>query len=110
MDPTVIPAEQALEMATIGGARVLRLNKEIGSLEAGKRADLITMSLGRANTQPLYNIYSTFVYAAKAGDVQDVFINGRRIVSNRHILTLNASDIYRKAEEYRKSVLASLRQ
>ncbi|HEY7307353.1 MAG TPA: amidohydrolase [Bryobacteraceae bacterium] len=110
MDPTVIPAEQALEMATVGGARVLRLNKEIGSLEAGKRADLITMSLARANTKPLYNIYSTIVYAARAGDVQDVFINGRRIVSNRHVLTLNESDIYRKAEEYKKNVLASLRQ
>jgi 5-methylthioadenosine/S-adenosylhomocysteine deaminase len=109
MDPTVLPAEQALQMATIDAARVLHLDKEIGSLEAGKRADLITLSLSHPNTRPLYNIYSTIVYAAKAGDVEDVFINGRQIVSDRHVLTLNKDDIYRKAGEYHEKILASLK-
>ncbi len=109
MDPTVIPARQALEMATVGGARVLGLSKEIGSLEAGKRADVITVSLAHPNTVPLYNIYSSLVYAAKAGDVQDVFINGRQIVSRRSVLTLNQADIYRKAGEYKRKILASLK-
>ena len=109
MDPTALPAEQALEMATIEGARVLHMDKEIGSLEAGKRADLITISLAHPNTRPLYNIYSTIVYAAKAGDIEDVFINGRQIVSNRQVLTLNKDDIYRKAGEYHEKILASLK-
>jgi 5-methylthioadenosine/S-adenosylhomocysteine deaminase len=109
MDPTVVPAEQALEMATIGGARVLGLSKEIGSLEVGKRADLITISLAHPNTVPLYHLYSVIVYAAKAADVQDVFINGRQIVSDRHVLTLNEADIYRKAGEYKRQILASLK-
>jgi 5-methylthioadenosine/S-adenosylhomocysteine deaminase len=109
MDPTVLPAEQAIEMATIGGARVLHMDKDIGSLEAGKRADLITISLTHPNTWPLYNLYSIIVYAAKAGDVEDVFINGRQIVRNRQVLTLNKDDIYRKAGEYHEKILASLK-
>jgi len=108
MDPTALPAEQALEMATIGGAHVLGLSKEIGSLEPGKLADLITISLTHPNTVPVYNLYSAIVYAAKAADVQDVFINGRQIVSDRRVLTLNAADIYRKAGEYKKQILATL--
>jgi 5-methylthioadenosine/S-adenosylhomocysteine deaminase len=110
MDPTVLPAAQAMEMATIGGARVLGLDKEIGSLEEGKRADLITISVGAPNAVPLYNVYSQIVYAAKAGDVEDVFINGRQIVSARRVLTINQQEVYRKAEQYRQQILASLKR
>jgi 5-methylthioadenosine/S-adenosylhomocysteine deaminase len=109
MDPTVLPAQQALEMATMGGARVLGMEKEIGSLEEGKRADLITISLAHPNSVPLYNVYSQIVYATKAGDVEDVFINGRQIVSARHVLTLNQQEIYRNAERYKQQILASLK-
>src|SRR5690348_13077881 len=66
MDPRVLPAEQVLEMATVGGARVLGLDKDIGSIEEGKRADFITLSLRRPNAVPLYNVYSQIVYASKA--------------------------------------------
>jgi 5-methylthioadenosine/S-adenosylhomocysteine deaminase len=110
MDPTALPAEQAFEMATIGGARVLGMEKEIGSLEEGKRADLITISLANPNAVPNYNVYSQMVYAAKASDVEDVFINGKQIVSARRVLTLNQQEIYRKAAEYRRQILASLKQ
>ncbi|HEY3937069.1 MAG TPA: amidohydrolase [Bryobacteraceae bacterium] len=110
MDPTALPAEQAFEMATIGGARVLGMEKEIGSLEEGKRADLITISLANPNAVPNYNVYSQIVYAAKASDVEDVFINGKQIVSARRVLTLNQQEIYRKAAEYRRQILASLKQ
>ncbi len=109
MDPRVLPAEQVLEMATSGGARVLGLEKEIGSVEEGKRADLITISLARPNSVPVYNLYSQIVYASKAADVEDVFINGRQIVSARHVLTLNQEEIYRKAEEYRQRIVTSLK-
>jgi 5-methylthioadenosine/S-adenosylhomocysteine deaminase len=108
-DPTALPAEQAFEMATVGGARVLGLEQEIGSLEEGKRADLITVSLAHPNAVPLYNLYSQLAYATKAGDVEDVFINGRPIVSSRRPLTLNAPEIYRKAENYRKQIAASIK-
>ncbi len=109
MDPTALPAEQALNMATMGGARVLGLDEQIGSIEEGKRADLITITLAHPNAVPLYNVYSQIVYASKAADVEDVFINGRPIVSARRVLTLNQQDIYRKAGEYRQQILASLK-
>jgi 5-methylthioadenosine/S-adenosylhomocysteine deaminase len=109
MDPTVLPAEQVLEMGTIGGARVLGMEKEIGSLEPGKRADLIAISLANADAVPLYNVYSQIVYASQAADVEDVFINGRQIVSSRRLLTLNADEIFRKAEEFQRQIVTSLK-
>jgi 5-methylthioadenosine/S-adenosylhomocysteine deaminase len=107
-DPTALPAEQAFEMATAGGARVLGMEKEIGSLEEGKRADLITISLAHPHAVPMYNLYSQLAYATKAGDVEDVFINGRQIVSSRKMLTLNAPEILQKAEDYRKQIQSSI--
>ena len=109
-DPTVVPAEQALEMATIKGAKALGLEREIGSIEAGKKADFITISLAHANAHPLYNVYSQIVFAAKPGNVEDVFIDGRQIVSGRKVLTLDSDVIFRKAEEYRRQILLSLKQ
>ena len=110
MDPTVIPAEQALEIATMGGARVLGMENEIGSLERGKRADMVALSLANPDCVPLYNLYSVIVYSAHPGDVEDVFINGRQIVSERHVLTVDKAQVLAKAEAYKKQILASLRQ
>jgi 5-methylthioadenosine/S-adenosylhomocysteine deaminase len=109
MDPTVLPAEQAFEMATMGGARVLGMQRDIGSIEEGKKADLVTMTLGETTAYPLYNLYSHFVYSAKSGDVQDVFINGKPVMLERVVSTLNAPEIYKKAEEYGKQISASVK-
>ena len=87
---------------------MLGLERNIGSLEEGKRADLITVSLAHPNAIPLYNVYSFLVYAAKAGDVDDVFINGRQIVRSRKPLTLNPPQIRSKAEQYRLQIARSL--
>ena len=108
MDPRVVSAEQAFAMATIGGARVLGMEREIGSLETGKRADLITILLNRPNAVPLYNVYSQLAYATKAAQVEDVFVNGRQIVNERRVLTLHADEIYRKADEYKRRIGASV--
>ncbi|MGC2660505.1 MAG: amidohydrolase [Bryobacteraceae bacterium] len=107
-DPQALPAEQALAMATIGGARVLGMDRDLGSLEEGKLADVITISLAHPNTVPLYNVYSTLVYAGKAADVEDVFINGRQIVANRNVLTLRKDEIYKKAAMYQVQVANSI--
>ena len=109
MDPTALTAEQAFAMATVGGARVLGLEKEIGSIEKGKRADLLSLSLGHPHTIPFYNIYSALVYAAQAGDVQDVFINGRQIVSERRVLTIDQRQVEKQAEVYKQQILSSLK-
>jgi 5-methylthioadenosine/S-adenosylhomocysteine deaminase len=108
MDPQALPAKTALDMATLGGAKVLGLDKEIGSLETGKRADLITVSLDGANAVPLYDVYSQMVYALKGSDVQDVFVNGRELVQDRKPLTLRPAEIKAKADFYRQQVAKSL--
>jgi 5-methylthioadenosine/S-adenosylhomocysteine deaminase len=108
-DPRNLPAEAAVEMATIRGARALGMEKEIGSLESGKRADLISIRLDRPNAVPLYNVYSQIVYALKGSDVEDVMVNGKLLVKDAQPLTLNAAQIEAKAQEYRAQVQKSLR-
>lgn len=107
-DPTVINAREALEMATIGGARAIHLDKEIGSLEAGKRADLIIVDLESAHQTPVYNVYSELVYATKASDVETVIINGKVVMQNRRVLTIDESSVRAKANEYRDRIRKSL--
>jgi 5-methylthioadenosine/S-adenosylhomocysteine deaminase len=107
-DPRSLPATAAVEMATIRGARALGMDKEIGSLEAGKRADLISIRLDQPNAVPLYNVYSQMVYALKGSDVEDVMVNGRLVVRDARALTLNAAAIEAKAREYKVQVEKSL--
>ena len=109
LNPEVLPASTALEMATIRGARVLGMEKEIGSLETGKRADMIVVRLDRPNAVPMYDPISQMVYALKAEDVRDVMVNGKPVVSDGRILTLNEAQILQKAAEYRVKVSASLK-
>ena len=108
-DPRNLPAGAAVEMATIRGARALGMEKEIGSLEPGKRADLISIRLDRPNAVPLYNVYSQMVYALKGSDVEDVMVNGKLLVKGGEALTLNAAQIEAKAREYREQIQKSLR-
>jgi 5-methylthioadenosine/S-adenosylhomocysteine deaminase len=98
-DPTVIPARQAFEMATLGGARVLGLEKEIGSIEPGKRADMIFIKVDQPHSLPMYDVYSQLVYALKASDVATVMVNGRVVVRNRKVLTLDSASILTKARK-----------
>jgi 5-methylthioadenosine/S-adenosylhomocysteine deaminase len=109
-DPRALPATAALELATIGGARALGLESEIGSLETSKRADLITIRLDRPNAVPLYNVFSQLVYALKGADVRDVMVNGKPAVEDGRALTLDAAAILAKAAEYGAGIQASLRK
>ena len=109
MSPTVVTAQQALEMATIGGARALHMEREIGSIEAGKRADLIVVDLSALHLTPMYNVVSHLVYAAKASDVTDTIVNGRPLMRNRRLLTLDEEAVKAAARQYQKQVSASLR-
>jgi 5-methylthioadenosine/S-adenosylhomocysteine deaminase len=107
-DPQTLPARQALEMATIRGARALGMEKEIGSIEPAKRADLITVRLERPHAVPLYDVYSQMVYALKGSDVRDVMVNGRVVVRDAQVLTLDAKQVIAKAEEFGRKVRDSL--
>jgi 5-methylthioadenosine/S-adenosylhomocysteine deaminase len=107
-DPKVVTAEEAFEMATIRGARALHLEKEIGSIEKGKRADVAIVDLDALNQTPFYNIYSDLVYATKAGDVRTVIIEGRVVMRDRRLLTLNEEMIKADARRYRERIIQSV--
>ncbi len=109
-DPKTLPAETAFEMATIRGARALHLENLIGSLEIGKRADIAIVDLDSLNQTPYFNIYSALVYSTKATDVRTVIINGRLVMLDRRLLTLNETVIKVDANRYREKIINSLRQ
>jgi 5-methylthioadenosine/S-adenosylhomocysteine deaminase len=108
MDPRALPEKQVVEMATINGARALHLEKIIGSLEAGKKADLILVDIGAPHATPMYDVYSELVYALKASDVRTVVIAGKIVMKDRQMLTLDEKEILAKAEEYKKRIASSL--
>ncbi|HKR13583.1 MAG TPA: amidohydrolase [Pyrinomonadaceae bacterium] len=107
-DPKVISAQQAFELATIRGAQALHMEKEIGSLEVGKRADLLIIDRDTLNQIPITNIYSDLVYATKGSDVLTVIINGRVVMRNRRLLTLNEQVIKTEARALRDKIIKSL--
>ncbi|MGB8474501.1 MAG: amidohydrolase [Candidatus Acidiferrum sp.] len=109
MDPRALGAKAVVEMATIDGAKALHMDKEVGSLEVGKKADIILIGLDEPNAVPMFDIYSQLAYALKASDVETVIIGGRIVMHNRKLLTLNESEILAKAREYGEKVEASLK-
>jgi 5-methylthioadenosine/S-adenosylhomocysteine deaminase len=108
LDPRVLPAASVLEMATIGGARALGMEKEIGSLEVGKVADVIAVRIDRPRAVPIYDPVSQLVYALKGSDVRDVMVNGKPVVRDSRILTLNEAAILARAAEYRAQISRSV--
>ena len=113
-DPTVLPARQTLEMATIIGAKALHMDEIIGSLEPGKRADLILVDISPVHNQPRFlrdpdGIYAQLIYAGKSTDVTDTMVNGKWLMRNRELLTIDepallaeASEIATKIDEFLK--------
>jgi len=107
-DPKVMSAQEAFELATIRGAEALHLDKEIGSLEVGKRGDIVIVESDALNQIPSYNLYSDLVYATKASDVETVVINGRVVMRDRRLLTLDEAAIKASARVFRQRILKSL--
>jgi len=99
LDPLVVPAETVLEMATINGARALGLEDEIGSLEAGKKADFVVLDMDRAGLVPSPNPVSTLVYAATGGDVDTVVVDGQVVVKSGRLLTLDEETVVAEARQ-----------
>ena len=107
-DPLALSARAVVEMATIDGAKALHMGKEIGSLELGKKADLILISLDEPNAVPMYDVYAQLAYALKASDVTTAVIGGRIVMRDRKLLTVNEEQAIAKAREYKKKIAASL--
>jgi len=108
MDPLALNAQSVVEMATIDGARALHMEKEIGSLEAGKKADVILISLNEPNAVPMYDIYAQIAYSLKGNDVRTVIIGGKFVMQDHLLLTVDERKVMDKAREYGKAVKASL--
>jgi len=109
MNPLALGAKAVVEMATIDGAKALHMEKEIGSLEAGKKADVIVISLNEPNAVPMYDVYAQLAYALKGNDVETVVIGGRVVMREHQLLTVKEDEAIAKAREYQKKVAASLR-
>jgi 5-methylthioadenosine/S-adenosylhomocysteine deaminase len=107
MDPKALSAAQVVEMATVTGARALHLERQIGSLEVGKKADLIVVDTSAAHATPMYDVYSAIVYALKSSDVRTTVIGGKVVMEDRRMLTLDEPAILAKAAEYAKRIDAS---
>jgi 5-methylthioadenosine/S-adenosylhomocysteine deaminase len=108
MDPLSLNAKAVVEMATIEGAKALHMEKEIGSLETGKKADLIVIGLDEPNAVPMYDVYAQLAYSLKGSDVETVVIGGHIVMRDHKLLTVNEDAVVQKAREYGKRVAASL--
>ncbi|MFH0844771.1 MAG: amidohydrolase [Pseudomonadota bacterium] len=104
LDPVIMDAWTVLKMATVGGAKVLGLEKEIGTIEVGKKADIIVVDLRSPHLVPLYNLPSTLVYAANGGDVKDVIVNGKILMKDRIFRTLDPEEILRRVTEISRRI------
>jgi 5-methylthioadenosine/S-adenosylhomocysteine deaminase len=89
LNPTVMNAETVCKMATIGGAKALGMDKFIGSIETGKKADIILVDMNQPHLTPLYNCYSQLVYAARGADIKTSIINGRIVMKDRQLCTID---------------------
>ncbi|MFN3555364.1 MAG: amidohydrolase family protein [Bacteroidales bacterium] len=103
-DPTVLDARTVVEIATIGGARVLGMEDQIGSLEPGKKADMILLDMMQPHAHPLYNIYSLLVYSIKGADVETVIIDGRIVMRDRKLLFLDEKALFGRVEEVARQI------
>ena len=99
LDPTVMSAETTLRMATLGGAKLLGAESRIGSLEPGKKADLIVLDMNKPHLTPMYNIPSHLVYAATGSDVAHSVINGRVVMRDRKLLTMDEAAVLDRLRE-----------
>jgi 5-methylthioadenosine/S-adenosylhomocysteine deaminase len=108
LDPTAAPALSVLRMATRGGAEALHMEDRIGSLEPGKRADVIVLSLSGPNALPLFDPFSHLVYSAHADAVETVIVEGRVLMERRRLKTLDVEAIRENAERYGRKVSRAL--
>lgn len=104
-DPTIFPAEQAFEMATLNGARALGLEHDIGSLEPGKKADLVLHDIDRPEWRPLLNVANQLVWSADGRGVHSVWVDGRRVVDNYRCTTIDEQRLYSEAQRAGEAIV-----
>ena len=105
MDPTVLPAEEILKLGTIGGAKAMRWDDEIGTLEVGKKADLILVDINKPHFAPWNNTVSDLVYSAQGSDVKTTIVNGKVLMKNYEVLTMDVEKIMAETSRIARNVL-----
>ncbi len=105
MEPTVMDAETTLRCGTLSGAEALGVKTRLGTLEPGKKADLIVLDLDQPHLVPLYNLPSHLIYAARGADVIHSMINGRRVMKQRKLLSMDEQMILARMKEIGSKVL-----
>jgi 5-methylthioadenosine/S-adenosylhomocysteine deaminase len=108
LDPTVLPAPAVLKMATRNGARALGMGQLTGILEKGKRADIILINTRKPHLTPMYNAYSHLVYAVTGSDVETSIINGKLVMENRRLLTIDEQEVMERVNGIALKVMDSL--
>jgi cytosine/adenosine deaminase-related metal-dependent hydrolase len=105
-DPSIFPAEEAFAMATLGGARGLLAEREIGSIEVGKKADLVLHDRDRPEWTPLLNVANQLVYSADGRSVHTVFVDGQKVVDAYRVTTLDEDQLYQEAQRAAERIVA----
>jgi len=105
--PTSIPAYTALKMATINGAKALGIDNDTGSIKVGKKADLIIIDMNKPHFYPRLDIVSSLIYSAQASDVCSVICDGRLLMRDRQLLTIDEMKVCREADEIAKRLIAN---
>ena len=103
-DPTVIDSKTALLMATKNGADIIGLGDKIGSIKAGKNADIVIADLNKPHLSPIYDIYSHITYCMRPSDIETVLVNGKVVVDNRTLTTMDEGEILGKAREWQAKI------
>jgi 5-methylthioadenosine/S-adenosylhomocysteine deaminase len=106
LDSKVMPATSVLEMATMNGARAMGMQKEVGSIEVGKRADLVLIDLKKPHLVPYGDVVSNIVYSAMGSDVDTVLVDGRVLLRGGKALTLDERKIVDEAEKHQKELIS----
>jgi len=107
---TVLNAREAIEMATITGAKAIGYDDRIGSLEKGKKADMIMLNLDKPHSKPFYNVYSSLVYSLRSSDVETVIVNGEVLVDQRQLQRMDLSAVYEDIERVAQEISAFQRR
>jgi 5-methylthioadenosine/S-adenosylhomocysteine deaminase len=103
-DPTVVDSKTALLMATRNGAEILSLGDKIGSLRPGKRADIVIADLAQPHLTPIYDIYSHITYCMRPSDIETVIVNGKVVVEDRRLTTMDEAEIIAKAKMWQEKI------
>jgi 5-methylthioadenosine/S-adenosylhomocysteine deaminase len=107
-DPAVLPANQALRMATNGSAKLLNIDHQVGTLEVGKKADIILVDMNKPHLQPVHHIESLLAYCVNGADIDTTIVNGKILMHNRKLLTIDEEDLLKQVSVRAKRIVEGI--